>query len=52
MKKGVIYGNSLLIDIPSHMKCKRNPGHFTPKMKVRWSDKVAIGQHLDNKGKE
>ena len=52
MKKGVIYGNSLLIDIFSHMKRKKNPGHFAPKVKVRRSDKVAIGQHLDNKGKE
>ena len=35
-----------------HMKRKGNPGHFAPKVKVRRSDKVAIGQHLDNKGKE
>ena len=52
MKKGVIYGNSLLTDIFSLMKRKRNPGHFAPKVEVRKSDKVAFGQHLDNKGKE
>ena len=35
-----------------HMKRKKNPGHFVPKVKVRKSDKVAIGQHLVNKGQE
>ena len=50
IQKGVIYGNSLLTVIFSHMKREQNPGHFTPKVKVRKSDKVAIGQHLDNKG--
>ena len=50
MQKGVIYGNSLLTDIFSHMKRKKNPGHFAPKVKVRKSDKVAVGQLLDNKG--
>ena len=50
MQKGVIYGNSLLTDIFSHMERKKNPGHFAPKVKVRKSDKVAVGQLLDNKG--
>ena len=42
MEKGVIYGNSLLIDILSHMKRKKNPGHFTPKVKVRRSNKLLL----------
>ena len=51
MKKGVIYGNSLLIDILSHMKRKKNPGHFDPKVKVRRSNKLLLDNIWTTRGK-
>ena len=51
MKKGVIYGNSLLIDILSHMKRKKNPGHFAPKVNVRRSNKLLLDNIWTTRGK-
>ena len=50
MRRGVTFVNTLpAFNIFSHIKSKKGLEHFVSKVKVKKSNKVDIGQHLDNK---